>query len=166
VSLSPRLARLTTVGGLAIFLCSLLGAPPPSFAPPGPDRELLLSGRAAAYWEEVKPLLGAQDRILPVADAATARLHFGEVPFSLLGAYNYASLFEIPSWSGYNTTASGLNEFDGARPHHWSGLYAPSDVERLLNRHPQLKIVQLRRLRPLRIEMRDEKSSTTLRTMP
>ncbi len=153
-----RGARLSAVAGTAIFAASLLLVAPWSFAPMRLDRELILSGQADGYWRRVKKSLGPQDQIIAVMDPKLTFANFSEIPYSLIGAYNYPSLFRVRGASGYLAAGLAPTNVGGAAPFHWGGIYSPDAGARLLARNPNLRALQLVSLHPMRIELRSAKS--------
>jgi hypothetical protein len=64
------------------------------------------------FFRKIGPLLGRgqvalgpDDLIVPVADPEMIRKNPFDVPFSLLGAYNFPILFKVKSATGYSVTA-------------------------------------------------------------
>ena len=160
-----RTVVATSAIGALVFVASL-AVSPWSFNPMTIDRDLLLSGQADAYWARIQKTLGPNDQIIAVIDPKMAREHQMEIPYSLLGAYNYPALFQVRSPSGY--TAAGLSASFGGEnaPYHWGGIFSPDASARLLRQYPNLRAMHLVSLQPLRIEIRDAKSRRAVELPP
>jgi hypothetical protein len=164
VALPARAVRFSTLAGAMIFLLALVAFTPRSFAPMENDRHLLISGKADTYWKQIQPLLNTDDQLIAVVPPPVMKKYFGEIPYTLLGAYNYAALFRVPGASGYTASGLGAEGSWERKPYHWSGVFSPADGDYLLNRHPHLKALYLVSLYPLRIELRSAHERRVLDT--
>ncbi len=153
VALDARLRRAALAVGAALFAASFWSLGPPSFSNMELDRRLLLSGGAARHWDSLRPRLAGRRYIaaievpLPLLNA-----NLNRVPWSLLGAYNYAALFGVPARAGY--MVPGLAQAEpGAQPlRAVMGIYSLRAARRLQARHPEVVILSLASLHPTRID--------------
>jgi hypothetical protein len=140
-SLSTREARGCAAVGFTVMAFSLLAWPPPMFLNMNRGRQWVVSGRADAFWSEVRPLLPPGSRILPIATREQWRASHSRLALPLLDAFNFPALFEVPSRSGY--IIKGLE-----RGHIWrseldslAGLHSPREGEAALRRDPNVVLV-------------------------
>jgi hypothetical protein len=139
----PRIAA----AGTLFFVLPLLWLGPPSLALDGArNRDMVLSGRAAAYWDKVSGLLAPGERIACVMPDGLIGdpVAYSAAPSLLAGIGNFPALYGIPSWSGYSATMPRrifLREPRAATVH---GVFRESDLPGLL---AQPGVVALR-LRP------------------
>jgi hypothetical protein len=163
---TPKSFRWSACLGSLFFLTPLLTVAPFSFSPMETDRKLLFSGEAYRYWDEIKQQLKPGDQIVPVVDPklmTTGSIY--EIPYTLIGAYNYPALFRVQSITGY--TAPGLSKSrpQNEQPYLWPGLYSPDVAQPMLRKYPNLKAIELVSLRPLKIQLVTATSRKTL-TLP
>jgi hypothetical protein len=155
-SLSTRALRISSAVGAAL-LALVFFNPAPSFNTLALDQRLILSGKAAAFWRSIAD--DTKPQIIVAADPNLMRSHIHEVPFPLLGAYDYASLLGIVNISGYSPTlpASGLQK--EIRPYHHSGIFHPVHAAFIASHHPEVMKVTLLSVSPTYIEIaqRDNK---------
>lgn len=143
----PRV-RMGFVIGAAMFGVAVFGAPP-TFNPMHIDRELVIEGRPQAFWAQMKTHLGERPHIIvsgPLFFTYGKAMQF--VPFSFLGAYNYASMLGIVNHSGYSTTQTGTLGMTEPAPYHLGGIYHPGDAEEICRAHPELTHVSLLQIKP------------------
>lgn len=144
--------------GLTAWLFSLTAFGPPSFNAMKLDRELILSGRAAAFWRDFKPTLPAQSQLIADIPTDLSIKRHNDVPWTLLGAYNYPALWEVHSLSGYTVTG-----FRGARRRPTSGVFSPAERQQWLRQDSRVVALSLRSVEPLKIEIFDAKGRRELR---
>lgn len=157
--------------GLALWMATCLCHQAPSLSRMTLDRKLIVSGTAQRYWLEQKEKIGPNSRIAAVADPALLfNTPPSRVPFSLLGAYDYPSFFEIPSHYGYlmdgGIYESILKERNWPFPCHWAGILSPERGEQLLKSDPATTLVILQSLDPLVIRFKNTQSSWEVRPDP
>jgi hypothetical protein len=145
--------RIFTAAGVFVFLFPLFFLPAPTFHPMRLDRELLFSGRSDRYWAEVKSRLGPDDVIVPVADPEMIRKNPFDVPFSLLGAYNFPILFKVKSVTGYSVTVPRDQLYVTVPPAVNIGVFSPDQKEAILRERPNVKFITLESVDPLRITL-------------
>jgi len=147
VSIPVRWRHLTAGASALAWAASLLtfGAPTLNLMPL--DRDLLFSGEAARFWAARRAEAPPGTVWVPCAPLDWARHRQTQVPFTLLGAYDYPALFGAPSVSGY--------AIPGLTPNwtHFSGVYSPRDRDALLSRDARARSVSLASLTPLRLEL-------------
>ena len=144
--------RLAAYGAAVFALPLFTYSLPPTFNAMNWDRRLILSGKDQVYWEHVRPLLQPGDRVavliaLPLYDSDRF-----DVPYSLLGTYNYACIDGIINVSGYSLTPpqSQLYSRQGRYPF---GAFFPDQRAVLLREHPDLKFITLEGLQPVKITL-------------
>jgi hypothetical protein len=166
VALSRTAYRATTFIGVTLFLLSKASFNDWSFAPRELDRNLIMSGQADEYWSRIKARLKPGDRLIFIIPPDVMGRHYWEVPFTLLGGYNYPALFEVHSATGY--TAVGLARWgmEGTPPYHASGVFAPERGHQLLKQYPHLKGLRLVSMNPLRIDFCTGLGQTALELPP
>lgn len=116
------------------------------------DRRLIMSGAADRFWSEVKaahepgPL-----HIVPAVPPRVMMAARPEVPFTLLGGYNHASLFRVVSPGGYSPTPPPTGRWVGDMgvvPYFWGGVFDDAAADAIANRHPAYHRLSLRGLSP------------------
>ena len=153
-ALFHRSTRLGVFAGVAAFSVIFLGAVP-TFSPMYIDRELVISGKAAEFWRKLSDRLGEKPRVIV---AAPPQLVLGRqiqhAPYSLLGAFNYAALFNFVNVSGYSPAQAGSAATVGFRPFHFGGIYWNQHAEKIWQKHPELTLMELLRNSPGVIRVR------------
>lgn len=157
LNLGPLLHRVTRVGviaGAASFLVIGLGAAP-TFQLMHVDRALVVSGKAEVFWRALRERLGEKPRVIVGSHPAlTMGTQLRFAPFSLLGAYNYAALFDFVNVSGYAPTQAGPAITKEARPFHFGGIYWYPQAEKIWRENPELTLVELLRNSPAILRVR------------
>jgi len=114
------------------------------------DRRLVFSGEADRYWSKLIRENGAPPRVLVGIHPVYINLARDYVPFTLLGTYNFGSLFGFISQSGYTFTVA-VNDRDDAdkpRPYWFPGAYTPDDALALWQDDPTVWRIDLTGVRP------------------
>ena len=143
---------------LAIFSAALFVLPaftyrlPPTFNSMSWDRRLILSGQDGVFWAQVRPLLRPGDRIAVLIPPEVYASDRFDIPYSLLGTYNYACIEGIINTSGYSSTAP-LGQLYTRVGYYPFGACIPAQRADLLREHPDVKFITLESLRPLRITL-------------
>jgi hypothetical protein len=153
VTMNPRKYAICGGLGAALFAASLCIVTPWTFSPYTIDRELLRNGKAAAYWESLRSEFKPGDQLISIVGRHFADENATEIPFTLLGAFNYPALFKIASISGYTAPGLQQTESQGDVPYHMGGMYSEKVGRRMLARNPHLKAMRLVSLYPPRIEL-------------
>ena len=125
---------------------------PPTFNSMNWDRRLILSGKYRNYWAHVHPLLKADDRVAVLIPRPLFDSDRFDIPYSLLGTYNYACIDGIINTSGYSSTTP-LAQLYTRVGYYPFGAYIPEQRGDLLRDHPDLKFITLESLHPLRITL-------------
>ena len=150
-----RVLRISTAVS-AVLAMVLLVRPAPSFNSLTLDRELIISGKAAAFQSVLARIYGQHSRMII---SAPRELVMGEaardpLPFAALGSHNYAALTSMVNVAGYSSTipqtASAAEH--SKEPMHWGGIYSPAQAQRALARDPRLLHIVLRGRNPLLVE--------------
>lgn len=156
-----RPAVLATTGvGLVIWAASLFSFGPPSFTRMSLDRHLLLSGKADAHWAKLRREFPPGTRFVPAMSPKYMDGAWREYPFSLVGAFNYPSLFEVPSQSGYAILALSIAREKELLVPGPSGIYRPEVARRLMRQNPRLKVLHLSSLEPPRLELWESRGAS------
>ncbi len=145
--------RLIVTCGLFLFLMPLFFLPAPTFHPMRLDRQLLFSGGSYRYWAEVKSHLGPDDVIVPMADPELLHKNPFDVPFSLLGCYNFPILFQFRSATGYSLTAPRNQLYVTVVPAVNIGVFSPDQKAAILKERPDVKFVTLESVHPLKLTL-------------
>ena len=142
--------RLAIFGlGVASFSLILLNnAPSLNMLPL--DRRLVLSGEADRYWAMLKATSPAPLKIVVGTKGMLIRYANERVPYSVLGAYNFAALFDVIHVSGYSVTVPAPQRFSPMRPSHWSGIFRDDHALKFADQTPGLTLVLLRRVEVIR----------------
>lgn len=149
-----RPAMLATTGvGVAIWAASLFSFGPPAFTPMALDRHLLLSGKAGAHWAKLRGEFPPGTRFLPSMPPQLIDGVWREFPYSLMGALNYPSLFEVPSQSGYAILYLSVAREKELLVRGPSGIYRPEVARRMMRQNPRLKVLHLASLEPPKLEL-------------
>jgi hypothetical protein len=126
---------------------------PPTFNPMAVDRELLFSGGFYRYWDQVRPLLKPSDRIAVIVPQNFYLSNYHEIPYSLLGTYNYSELDGVINASGYSATAPDYQLYTKTYAAYANGAYLPDQKAALMTERPDLKFITLESVHPLKITL-------------
>jgi uncharacterized membrane-anchored protein YitT (DUF2179 family) len=150
-----RVLRIGVAASL-VFAAVLLVRPAPSFNDLELDREMIISGKAAAFQRVLARIYGKGSRMII---SAPPEIVMGEaarepLPFAALGSHNYAALSEMVNVAGYSSTIpeSASPEKGWQEPMHWGGIYSPAQAEKMIAREPRLLHLVLRSRDPLLVE--------------
>jgi hypothetical protein len=156
--LTPQLQRVFRFGALASapLGAAFLFFPAPTFNPLELDREMIVSGKAAAFHRELARIYGQGRRTIISADPKLVLNHPEPepLPFAALGSHNYAALSEMVGVAGYSATVPDWvwPSEEYADPMHWGGIYSLQQAEELVAEDPTLLRLTLRSLDPLVVE--------------
>ncbi len=146
--------RLSAAFGSGVLVIPMLLYPlPPTLNAMSWDRELILTGGTARYWEHVRPLLKPGDRIAVIIPMQLYTDDRFEEPYSLLGTYNYAVLAGVINTWGYSPTATRDQLYTKTYALYPFGAYVPEQKEALMAERPELKFITLESLHPARITL-------------
>jgi hypothetical protein len=146
--------KYAAIGGACALAIPLFLYPlPPTFNSMNWDRELVTGTGFTQYWNQVRPLLKPDDRIAVVIPFDLYQSDRFEEPYSLLGTYNYACMAGIVNLWGYSQTAP-LDQVDTKIYAFYPfGAYRPEQTANLLAQRPDLRLITLESLHPLRITL-------------
>jgi hypothetical protein len=158
----PRLPRLLRSVlppiSAAAFAIPLFLMPSPTLNRFPVDRALLLDGRAARVWQEVRALLpeASDCYVVPLLDRelylGLGRRRFtSKAPHTLMGGYNYPVLFGMKSSTGY-TMPGFAQKFRGHVPALWIGYFSPARFSEEELSDPHLLFTAMRSVEPVIIE--------------
>jgi hypothetical protein len=116
------------------------------------DRRLILSGKYQDYWAHVHALLKPTDRVAVLISRPLFDSDRFDIPYSLLGTYNYASIDGIINTSGYSSTTP-LGQLYTRVGYYPFGAYIPEQRNDLLRDHPDVKFITLESLQPVKITL-------------
>jgi len=146
--------RFCAAFGIFVYVVPLLLYPfAPTFNTLTWDRELIISGRDKDYWAHVQRYLKPTDRIAVIIPLELYTDDRFEEPYSLLGTFNYASYEGIINVWGYSPTAPLDRQYTVVNAFYPFGAYHPAARKRLMKLNPELKIITLESLHPLRITL-------------
>jgi len=143
---------------LALFSTAIYVLPlftyrlPPTFNSMSWDRRLILSGKYQDYWTQVHRFLRPTDRVAVIIPRAVFDSDRFDIPYSLLGSYNYACIDGIINTSGYSSTAP-VGQLYMSVGYYPFGAYIPDQRATLLRDHPDVKFITLESLQPVRITL-------------
>jgi hypothetical protein len=153
-----RLRWLVPLLSLAMFLLPLPFIRPPTLDPLLADRKAVISGDGDLFWNRVRPLLKSTDQTATVIDWQTWNAYRPEIPYSYLGTAAFPSLYRVHCLSGYSTTSPIDQVPLTTKPSFWFGAFDPTQVNTILHERPDLKLIILERMHPMRIILRSENS--------
>jgi hypothetical protein len=152
--LSVIARRASACFGAIVFVVPMVLFPlPPTFNSMGWDRELVLGDGFNRYWAQVRPLLKPGDRVAVIIPLELYTDDRFEEPYSLLGTYNYAPLAGIINAWGYSPTVPRDEVYTETYAFYPFGAYHPSQKAALLAERPDLKVITLESLSPLKITL-------------
>jgi hypothetical protein len=152
--LRRRVRRLTALLSVSLMVPPLfLYVLPPTLNAMSMNRELLFSGDFDRYWDRVRPLLKPGDRYVVLLSYDLYVQDRIERPDALLGAYDYSCLARVVNASGYSHTVPAGQMDLKTEPFFPNGAYRISQRAELLREDPQLKLITLESLQPLRITL-------------
>jgi hypothetical protein len=144
-----RLALFST----AIFVLPLFTSRlPPTFNSMNWDRRLVISGKDQVYWAQVHTLLRPDDRVAVIIPQAIYDSDRFDIPYSLLGTYEYACIEGIVNVSGYSSTVPKQQRYTHVAYYPF-GAFLPDERAALLREHPDLKFITLEGLQPVKITL-------------
>ncbi len=148
-SVKPLVLACTGTVSVVVFALVFLN-PPPTFYHFNLDRKLVFSGEADRYWSKLIAENGAPPRVIVGIHPAYIAIARDFVPFTLLGTYNFGSLFGFISQSGYTFTVAvnGQADTDKPRPYWFPGAYTPADALALWQDDPSVWRIDLAGVRP------------------
>jgi hypothetical protein len=160
--LSIAARNLSAGFGTCMLILPMLMFPlPPTLNSMTWDRELVLTGGAARYWDHVRPLLKPTDRIAVIIPLKLYTDDRFEEPYSLLGTYNYAILFNVVNAWGYSPTAARDQMYTRTYALYPFGAYVPGQKAALLAERPDLRFITLEGLHPLKITLSSRDGPST-----
>jgi len=152
--LPVRARRIIAMLGAGAFLIPMLLYPlPPTFNSMNWDRELIFTGGADRYWDQVRPLLKPDDRIAVLIPFDLYMSDRFEEPYSLLPTYNYAVLARVVNACGYSQTAPLDQLYTKTYAYYPFGAFRPEQKPALMAERPDLKFITLESLHPLKITL-------------
>jgi hypothetical protein len=143
---------------LALFSTAIYVLPlftyhlPPTFNSMNWDRRLLMSGKYRDYWAQVHRYLKPGDKIAVLISRPLYDSDRFDIPYSLLGTYNYACIDDIINTSGYSLT-SPLGQLYTRVGYYPFGAYIPDQRKDLLHDIPDVKFITLESLQPVKITL-------------
>lgn len=154
----------------ATIMAVLLLLPPPTRAAFTLDRQLMISGEAQRYWDQLRSLLGRTPVTVVGVSPTAVRVPDGSVPFTLLGTHNYGSYFGFTNSTGYSIIPAVRRaaSTDPELPYHIGGMYTPEEARAIARRHPDYVLIQLDTTTAISwtVETRDRRSRFRLDTTP
>ena len=152
--LSPVARPMSAAFGTLVMAAGMALYPlPPTFNSMLWDRELVLTGGGARYWDQVRPLLKPTDRIAVLIPFDLYTDDRFDEPYSLLGTYDYAELYGFVNSWGYSPTAPRDQLYTTTYAFYPFGAYRPEQKQALMAEKPDLKFITLESLRPLKITL-------------
>jgi hypothetical protein len=147
--------RIANVVGIAAVLPVAFGSPP-TFNGMSIDRELISSHASETFWKSIARQHGRQPHI--VIGAAPIFVYGNQahlIPYSLLGAYNYASLLGVVNFSGYSPTIAPSGKYAGFRAFHHGGIFLPHQAMAIHTANPEFMLVILWSVSPCSFQIVD-----------
>ena len=136
---------------LAVFVAPLPFSSVPTLNPLFLDRAAIFSGGAERFWARAKAQLQPTDEIATVIPRRMWRDDSGSIPYSLLGTADFPIYFQVRSISGYSAAAP-LDQLPlQTVPAYWFGAFDDEQVVPILIAKPDLKLIELLSVKPLKI---------------
>jgi hypothetical protein len=135
--------------GILIAALFFVPAGPPSLNPLNSDRTFLLNGQAEAFWHDRRAEWKPGTLLIPVANPVEIPGFEQPASYILWGAYNYPSLFRIPSATGYSPTSVRNGLPPGYHPYRWMGLINKKQSAQILREYPQYVIITVENISPI-----------------
>jgi hypothetical protein len=154
VRLQPAIALFS----LAMFILPLPFNRVPTFNPLLADRQLLFSGEAEAFWAQVKTQLKPTDEVATVIDWNLWQKAYVKIPYTLACTANFPALYKIKCLSGYSMVAPRDRITLKIQPAYWFGAFRPEQVSDILAEKPDLKIIRVESVAPLKITIYSQDS--------
>ena len=148
---APSRVVLASVSSAALLIFSgLFFNRPPTFYLFDLDRRLVISGEAERYWTQLLRDHNSPPHVIVGMDPRFLVYFRNDVPFTLLGSYNFGPLFGFIHDSGYTFTVSpqAQRHADGPRPYAFPGAYTPDDAMKIWKQDPSVWRIDLTRVRP------------------
>ena len=119
------------------------------------DRSALFSGKADRFWSLVKKQLRPGDQIATIMDPDLwyQPRSFNKLPYSLAGTADFPAYFRVHCISGYSQTPPVDQLPITIRPYYLFGAYAPDQVAALTQGHPEIRIITVKSIDPLALEL-------------
>jgi hypothetical protein len=149
----PRLQPVITLFSLLMFILPLPFIRPPTFNALAFDRQLLFSGQAEKFWAGMRSQLKPNDQIFTVIGWDFYNRHAIEIPFTLLGTYNFPAFLRVHCISGYSPTAPTDQLPLKIQPDFWFGAYRDEDAAQVFKERPDLKLLRIVSTDPLKITL-------------
>lgn len=148
---APKQETVTLLVVGAATMAVLLLLPPPTRAAFSLDRQLVVSGEAQRYWDQLKMMLGRTPITVVGVSPIEVRTPDGNVPHTLLGTHNYGSYFGFTNSTGYTIIPAvrGTASTDPELPHHFGGMFTPEEARAIAQRHPDYVLVSLHTTTPI-----------------
>jgi hypothetical protein len=150
---SATFQRRFSFVSLVLFAMPLFFTRPFSLNPLALDREAIFSGRGERFWAEVKTRLRPGDQIATVIDPKLWSLSWDQLPYSLAGTADFPAYFRVPCISGYSQTPPLDQLAIPIKPYYWFGAYSPAQVPAITAGHPELRIITVESVKPLRLSL-------------
>ena len=158
------------VPAVAVFSLIVFVAPQPfsrvpALNPLSADRAAIFSGKADEFWSRVKTQLGPGDHIATVIDQGALNSELMKkdgdrlLAFSMLGTANFPAYLRLPCASGYSPTITRAELFLHTRPDWTFGAFGSEQMAALLAEKPDLKIIEVSSIDPLKDEPRIPRST-------
>lgn len=142
----PWLNRAVWAAAALPVLACLAGGPP-AFAAHDLSRRLVFSPTTAAYWNELRPLLG--NRPIVAGRVPNLAPDLERFPLPLLAAPNFSALYELTYAGGNSTTSPAIiDPVIGLIAAGGRGLASGPRLAAYLERRPQTNLFLLHRLDP------------------
>ncbi len=152
--------RLVLGYSLAMFFLPLPFIRVPSLNSLTIDRQAVLSGDGERYWNQVRALLKPGDQIGTIIDRNVLRAHAAVIPYTYLGMANFPALYRIHCISGYSNTSPTDQLPLTTPPEFWFGAFSPAQVDTILHERPDLRLIVLEGVSPLRISLHTQGQPT------
>lgn len=149
----PRLQPAIMAFSAVMFLAPLPFVQPPTFGLFAVDRQLLFSGQAEKFWSRMKVVLKPDDTIFTVIGWSYYDFHDTQIPFSLLGTYNFPAFLQVHCISGYSQTAPEDQLPIKTLPAYWFGAFRDEQVAEVFKERPDLKLIRIESTNPLKITL-------------
>ena len=155
-----RWRPLLSAFSLAIFVAPMPFGDAPTLNPLRLDREILFSGKGEIFWDRVKTRLKPSDETATIIDwdfvygqSNSAFRQRVLIAYSLAGTANFPAYFQVKCISGYAPTAPADQIPLKTVPAFWFGAFSPDQMKDILAEKPDLKLIRIVSLEPLKITL-------------
>lgn len=150
---NPRWPAAIALFSLAAFVLPLPFDVVPTFKALAFDRADLFSGKAEMFWAKAKTEIKPEDNVATIIPLDLWAKDAEDVPYLMIGTANFPAFLKIICISGYAPTAP-MDQVPLKTPiWYWFGAFNETQIPDLLKERPDLKLIEVEDIKPLRIHL-------------